>query len=77
MVGTSLCFLTYIWIINMQDTLGANGSAAAADAEVGSSPERRQSQHWQQETPVLWSAGADTEHEGKLGSRVLFLWVSP
>lgn len=48
----------------LQDAAGADGGAAAADAEVGSSAERRASQLGHEEATVLRGAGADPEHEG-------------
>lgn len=53
-------------IVALQNAVGADGSAASADVEVGSRAARRQSQLRQQEASVLWGAGADTEHEGEL-----------
>lgn len=53
-----------------QDAAGADGGAAAADAEVGSSAERRAGQLGHEEAAVLRGAGADPEHEG------VFLWMT-
>lgn len=50
----------------VQNAVEADGGAPPADAELGSRAARRQSRLGNQETPVLWSAGADPEYEGEL-----------
>lgn len=49
-----------------QNSAEADGSAPAADAELGPRAARRPSQPRIQEAPLLRSAGADPEHEGEL-----------
>lgn len=69
-VSLSVCLSGLQWVnyflLNgkLQDAAGADGGAAAADAEVGSSAERRASQLGHEEAAVLRGAGADPEHEG-------------
>lgn len=49
----------------VQDAVGADGGTASADVKVGSSAQRRPSEPWNQETPVLWTPWSDTDYEGE------------
>lgn len=57
----------------VQDAVGADGGAASADVKVGSSAQRRPSEPWNQETPLLWTPWADTEHEGEALEELVFI----
>lgn len=57
----------------VQNTFEADGSAAAADAVLGPCAARRQSQPRNQEAPLLRSAGADPEYEGKLEPLIIMI----
>lgn len=57
----------------VQNTFEADGSAAAADAELGPCAARRQSQPRNQEAPLLRGAGADPQYEGKLEPLIIHM----